>query len=64
MPSAAPFVLCDVGEPPEGLLAACRQRGVVLRDATTFRGLDRHVRVAVRDRESTARLLSVLDEVR
>ena len=63
-PSAAPFVLCDVGEPPDGLLAACRQRGVVLRDATTFRGLDRHVRIAVRDRESTARLLSVFDEVR
>jgi L-threonine-O-3-phosphate decarboxylase len=62
-PSEAPFLLCDVGEPPAELLAAARDRGVVLRDATTFRGLDRHVRVAVRDRESTDRLLSVLDEV-
>ncbi|MCQ4332585.1 threonine-phosphate decarboxylase CobD [Natronomonas sp. F2-12] len=63
-PSEAPFLLCDVGEPPAELLAALRRNGVVLRDATTFRGLDRHVRIAVRDREATDRLLSVLDEVR
>jgi L-threonine-O-3-phosphate decarboxylase len=63
-PSDAPFVLCDVGEPPADLLAACRERGVVLRDATTFRGLDSHVRIAVRDRDATERLFSVLDEVR
>lgn len=63
-PSEAPFLLCDVGEPPEELLSACRERGVVLRDATTFRGLDRHVRIAVRDRDSTDRLFTVLDEVR
>ena len=63
-PSAAPFVLCDVGEPPAGLLSACRERGVVLRDATTFRGLDRHVRIAVRNRAATEALFSVLDEVR
>jgi L-threonine-O-3-phosphate decarboxylase len=62
-PSSAPFVLCDVGEEPTELLAAARERGVVLRDATTFRGLDRHVRIAVRDREATDRLLSVLGEV-
>ena len=62
-PSAAPFLLCDVGEDPADLLAACRERGVVLRDATTFRGLDSHVRVAVRDRASSDRLLAVLDEV-
>ncbi len=61
--SEAPFVLCDVGEPPERLLAACRERDVVLRDATTFRGLDRHVRIAVRTREATERLFSALDEV-
>jgi L-threonine-O-3-phosphate decarboxylase len=62
-PSEAPFVLCDVGDPPEALLSACRDRGVVLRDATTFRGLDRHVRIAVRNREATETLFSVLDEV-
>lgn len=63
-PSEAPFVLCDVGEAPSELLATCHDRGIVLRDATTFRGLDRHVRIAVRSREATERLLSVLDEVR
>ncbi|WP_181691957.1 threonine-phosphate decarboxylase CobD [Natronomonas sp. LN261] len=63
-PSIAPFVLCDVGKAPAGVLSACRDRGVVLRDATTFRGLDRHVRIAVRSREATERLLSVLDGVR
>ena len=62
-PSAAPFVLCDVGEPPGELLSACRDRGVVLRDATTFRGLDSHVRIAVKSREATERLFAVLDEV-
>ena len=62
-PSAAPFLLCDVGEDPADLLAACRERGVVLRDATTFRGLRRHVRVAVRTREASDRLLAVLEEV-
>lgn len=63
-PSVAPFLLCDVGEPPGDLLSACRDRGVVLRDATTFRGLDRHVRIAVRSRDATETLLAVLDEVR
>ena len=63
-PSAAPFLLCDVGEDPADLLTACRDRDVVLRDATTFRGLEAHVRVAVRDRAATDRLLAVLDEVR
>jgi L-threonine-O-3-phosphate decarboxylase len=62
-PSAAPFLLCDVGRDPTDLLAACRERGVVLRDATTFRGLERHVRVAVRTREASDRLLAVLEEV-
>jgi L-threonine-O-3-phosphate decarboxylase len=62
-PSDAPFVLCDVGEPPGALLSACRERGVVLRDATTFRGLEHHVRIAVRNREATETLLSVLDSV-
>jgi L-threonine-O-3-phosphate decarboxylase len=61
--SDAPFVLCDVGEPPGALLSGCRERGVVLRDATTFRGLDHHVRIAVRNREATETLFSVLDAV-
>ena len=61
--SEAPFVLVDVGEDPTDLLSACRERGVVLRDATTFRGLDSHVRVAARSREATERLLAVLEAV-
>jgi L-threonine-O-3-phosphate decarboxylase len=62
-PSDAPFLLCDVGTEPSDLLAACRDRGVVLRDATTFRDLACHVRIAVRDREATEKLLAVLEEV-
>ena len=60
-PSAAPFLLCDVGRDPSDLLAHCRERGVVLRDATTFRGLDSHVRIAVRDRAATDALFDALD---
>ena len=60
-PSEAPFLLCDVESDPADLLARCRERGVVLRDATTFQGLDRHIRVAVRDRESTEALFDALD---
>ncbi|MFQ3318167.1 MAG: threonine-phosphate decarboxylase [Natronomonas sp.] len=62
-PSEAPFLLCDVGDDPSALLSACAERGVVLRDATTFRGLDSHIRIAVRSREATEELLAVLDEV-
>jgi len=61
-PSEAPFVLCDVGADPGDLLAHCREQGVVLRDATTFRGLDRHVRIAVRNREATDTLFDVLED--
>ena len=62
-PSEAPFVLCAVEGSVGSLLSACRERGVVLRDATTFRGLDSHVRIAVRDREATETLFSVLDGI-
>jgi hypothetical protein len=60
-PSTAPFLLCNVRSDPADLLGRCREHGVVLRDATTFRGLDSHVRVAVRDRESTEALFDALD---
>ncbi|MFC7156249.1 aminotransferase class I/II-fold pyridoxal phosphate-dependent enzyme [Halomarina halobia] len=62
-PSDAPFLLCDVGSDPAPLLAALRERGIALRDATTFRGLDSHVRVAVRTEGATDRLLDALAEV-
>ena len=63
-PSEAPFVLCSVGDRDvANLVAACREQGVAIRDATTFRGLDSHVRVAVKDRERNERLLEVLEDV-
>jgi threonine-phosphate decarboxylase len=63
-PSDAPFLLLDVGDRDvDALLAATRERGVVVRDATTFRGLDSHVRIAVRTREENDRLLEVLGDV-
>ena len=63
-PSESPFLLLDVGErDPAAVVAAARERGVALRDATTFRGLDSHVRVAVRLPEENDRLLEVLADV-
>lgn len=61
-PSAAPFLLLDCEDRDvDALLTAASERGVVLRDARTFRGLDSHVRVAVKDRAATDRTLEVLD---
>jgi threonine-phosphate decarboxylase len=63
-PSEAPFLLLDVGDRDvTELVAATRERGVVVRDATTFRGLDSHVRVAVRTRTENDRLLEVVRDV-
>jgi threonine-phosphate decarboxylase len=58
--SDAPFLLVDVGEPPDALIDRAREQGVVVRDATTFRGLDSHVRVAVKERAANDRLLDAL----
>ncbi|MFB6217849.1 MAG: threonine-phosphate decarboxylase CobD [Halobacteriaceae archaeon] len=61
-PSEAPFLLLDVRDRDvDELLARARERGVALRDARTFRGLDAHVRVAVRLPEENDRLLEALD---
>lgn len=63
-PSDSPFLLLDVGDRSvDGLLETARERGVVLRDARTFRGLDQHVRVAVRRPAENDRLLEVLQDV-
>ena len=60
-PSDAPYLLCDVGErDADDVIAAARADGVAIRDARTFRGLDSHVRVAVKDREANDRLLAAL----
>jgi len=60
-PAAAPFLLLETGErTPEAIVRSAREQGVAIRDATTFRGLDSHVRVAVRDPDENDRLLEVL----
>jgi L-threonine-O-3-phosphate decarboxylase len=62
--SDAPFLLLDVGDrDPQALCERALAEGVALRDATTFRGLDSHVRVAVRLPAENDRLLSTLVEV-
>jgi L-threonine-O-3-phosphate decarboxylase len=58
--SDAPFLLVDVGHDPTPLVERAREQGVVVRDATTFRGLNSHVRVAVKERAANDRLLAVL----
>lgn len=63
-PSEAPFLLLDAGDRDvPGIVAAARDRGIAVRDATTFRGLDSHVRVAVRRPDENDRLLDVLADV-
>jgi histidinol-phosphate aminotransferase/threonine-phosphate decarboxylase len=59
-PSDAPFLLLDV-EDVDPVLARASDHGVAVRDARTFRGLDSHVRVAVRLPEENDRLLEALD---
>lgn len=59
VPSAGSFVLARVGA---GVHAALRDRGVAVRRADTFPGLDASwVRIAVRPPATTARLLSALE---
>ncbi|WP_439025416.1 threonine-phosphate decarboxylase [Haloarchaeobius sp. DT45] len=61
-PSDAPFLLVDCGDRDvDALLDRARESGVVFRDARTFRGLDSHVRIAVKDRDATDRALAALD---
>lgn len=61
--SEAPFLLLDVGEPAavDHVLETARDAGIALRDARTFRGLDRHVRLAVRLPYENDLLLEALD---
>jgi histidinol-phosphate/aromatic aminotransferase/cobyric acid decarboxylase-like protein len=60
-PSEAPFLLFDVGDRAvSDVLDDARAAGIAVRDATTFRGLDSHVRVAVRRQYENDRLLEAL----
>ncbi len=62
-PSDAPFLLLDVGssEAVDELRETVREYDIAVRDARTFRGLDRHVRVAVRRPYENDLLLDALD---
>lgn len=63
-PSDAPFLLFDVGtRDVDSILRTVKEDGIAVRDARTFRGLDSHVRVAVRLPEENDRLLEVLAHV-
>lgn len=63
-PSDAPFLLLDVGDrDPDRVLEGAAAEGIALRDARTFRGLENHIRVAVRLPAENDRLLEVLDGV-
>ena len=70
-PSDAPFFLVDVGDDPvddpggatdpvDRVLERARDRGVAVRDARTFAGLDSHIRVAVRRPHENDLLLDAL----
>ena len=60
-PSEAPFLLVDVGDRDvDAVIERARDRGVAVRDARSFRGLDSHVRVAVRRPAENDRLLAAL----
>jgi histidinol-phosphate/aromatic aminotransferase/cobyric acid decarboxylase-like protein len=60
-PSEAPFLLLGVHDRPVSeVVDSTRQDGIVIRDATTFRSLDSHVRVAVRRPDENDRLLDAL----
>lgn len=62
-PSDAPFLLLelDAGDSVDDLIDAVREYDMAIRDARTFRGLDSHVRVAVRMPDENQQLLGVLD---
>ncbi|WP_416838704.1 threonine-phosphate decarboxylase CobD [Haloferax sp. DFSO52] len=63
-PSDAPFLLLDVGERDVGsVVETARNRGVAIRDATTFPTLDSHVRVAVKRPDENDELLRALADV-
>ncbi|WP_122089684.1 threonine-phosphate decarboxylase [Halalkalicoccus subterraneus] len=64
VPSEAPFLLLDTGaRSVDRVLDRVREGDLAVRDARSFRGLDSHVRVAVRTPEENDRLIEVLLDV-
>jgi len=60
-PSEAPFLLLRVTDRPvDDVIDDARRNGIAVRNATTFRGLDSHIRVAVRRPAENDRLLDAL----
>jgi threonine-phosphate decarboxylase len=61
-PSDSPFLLLELDETDDvdSLLSTLREDDITVRDARTFRGLDSHIRVAVRLPEENDRLLDAL----
>ena len=57
-PSDAPFLLCETRKPVDDVLNEARRAGLTVRDATTFRGLESHIRVAVKRAHQNDSLLS------
>jgi histidinol-phosphate/aromatic aminotransferase/cobyric acid decarboxylase-like protein len=62
-PSAANFLLARVADGPT-LVAELAQRGIAVRPAASFPGLDEHyIRVAVRTRDDNAVLVEALTDL-
>lgn len=59
-PSEAPFILLETDCPAVEVIDQARSNGIAIRDATTFRGLDSHVRVAVKRRHENEQLVDAL----
>ncbi|ADJ15940.1 aminotransferase class I/II-fold pyridoxal phosphate-dependent enzyme [Halalkalicoccus jeotgali] len=63
-PSEAPFLLLETGERAvDRVIERVALEDMTVRDARTFRGLDSHVRVAIRTPEENDRLLDALLDV-
>ncbi len=60
-PSDAPFLLLEPKHSAiDTLIDACKQDGIIIRDARSFQNLDSHCRIAIRTRGENDQLLSVL----
>ena len=62
-PGDGPLVLFETTRPVAVLKERTREHGIAVRDATTYRELDSHVRVTVRLPEENDRLLRALEAV-
>lgn len=58
--SVAPFLLCKTDDSVESVVKAAKTERIAIRDATTFRGLDSHIRVAVKRPHENDQLLETL----